>query len=330
MTTDTTGPTAQRSETAASVQVEGLRKTYGKQEVLNGIDLRVTAGKVLGLLGPNGAGKTTTVRCLTTLARPTGGTVRVAGRDVVREPSRVRSAIALAGQHAAVDGILTGKENLILIGRLLGLGRKAAQQRATELLESFDLVEAGQRRASTYSGGMQRRLDLAIALIGKPEVLFLDEPTAGLDPRSRLAVWQMIRTLRADGLTVVLTTQYLEEADELADHIVLIDRGVVIAEGTPDALKQRVGSAVCVAELADDRQAETAAGLLHEFAGAEVSVRQERHAVTIPAPGGLATLMAATEKLRAADLDVEDIQLRRPTLDEVFLSLTGHDGEDRR
>ncbi|MGH4011347.1 MAG: ATP-binding cassette domain-containing protein [Pseudonocardiaceae bacterium] len=336
MTASLSSSTSQKRQGEASVEVEGLRKSFGKFEALKGIDLRVAPGTVLGLLGPNGAGKMTTVRCLTTLARPTGGVARVAGYDVIRESARVRASIALAGQHAAVDGVLTGRENLVLIGRLLGLGRRAAHDRAAELLERFDLGDAADRRAATYSGGMRRRLDLAVSLTSRPRVLFFDEPTTGLDPRSRLVVWDMIRQLRVDGLTIVLTTQYLDEADELADEladtIVLIDDGRVIAEGTPAELKQRVGTAVCRVELADPKQTEAAASSLSELAdrtGGELTVDPERGTMSLPAIDGLQTLAEVTNELRRAGVDVVDVRLRRPSLDEVFLALTGRHGEEQ-
>jgi ABC-2 type transport system ATP-binding protein len=310
-----------------AITVRDVWKAYGKVQALAGLDLDVARGTVLGLLGPNGAGKTTLVRVLATLLRPDRGTAKVIGLDVEADAAALRERIGLAGQYAAVDENLTGLENLIMVGRLYGSPRRAARARGRELLERFDLVEAAGRPTKTYSGGMRRRLDLAAALVAKPPVLFLDEPTTGLDPRSRLGLWEVIEGLVAEGTTVLLTTQYLDEADRLADTIAVIDRGRVIAEGTSDDLKDRVGGERLEVRLEEgaDRDAATAAlapmsdeppacedGLL------KVSVRRRR-----------GTIVEAVRRLSDAGVDVDDLALRRPTLDDVFLSLTGHVAEER-
>jgi ABC-2 type transport system ATP-binding protein len=310
-----------------AITVRGVWKAYGKVQALAGIDLDVARGTVLGLLGPNGAGKTTFVRVLATLLRPDRGIARVIGLDVVADAAALRERIGLAGQYAAVDENLTGLENLVMVGRLYGASRRAARRRGQELLERFDLVDAAGRPTKTYSGGMRRRLDLAAALVAKPPVLFLDEPTTGLDPRSRLALWEVIEGLVADGTTVLLTTQYLDEADRLADTIAVIDHGRVIAEGTSDQLKDKVGGERLEVRLDDgaDPQAATAAltpmsddppfcedGLI------KLSVRQRR-----------GTIVEAVRRLSDAGVEVDDLALRRPTLDDVFLALTGHAAEER-
>ncbi len=305
-----------------AIRVSDLVKSFGDVRALDGIDFEVAPGTVLGLLGPNGAGKTTAVRVLTTLLRPDAGSVRVAGLDVVEDATELRSRIGLAGQHAAVDENLTGHENLTMVGRLYGMSRRDAQARGRELLGEFDLLEAADRPASTYSGGMRRRLDLAAALVAKPAVLFLDEPTTGLDPRSRLDLWAMVEALVDAGTTVLLTTQYLDEADRLADRIAVIDRGKVIAEGTPDELKARVGGERLEVTLADGAASEAAIATLAPMSderpvadGATVRVAVRRRA---------GALMDAVRRLGEAGLEVEDLELRRPTLDDVFLRLTGH------
>ncbi|MDQ3631378.1 MAG: ATP-binding cassette domain-containing protein [Actinomycetota bacterium] len=305
-----------------AIRVSDLVKSFGDVRALDGIDFEVAPGTVLGLLGPNGAGKTTAVRVLTTLLRPDAGSVRVAGLDVVEDATELRSRIGLAGQHAAVDENLTGHENLTMVGRLYGMSRRDAQARGRELLGEFDLLEAADRPASTYSGGMRRRLDLAAALVAKPAVLFLDEPTTGLDPRSRLDLWAMVEALVDAGTTVLLTTQYLDEADRLADRIAVIDRGKVIAEGTPDELKARVGGERLEVTLADGAASEAAIATLAPMSderpvadGATVRVAVRRRA---------GALMDAVKRLGEAGLEVEDLELRRPTLDDVFLRLTGH------
>ncbi|SFN64515.1 ABC-2 type transport system ATP-binding protein [Actinomadura madurae] len=310
------------TEPRIAVSAEGLRKRYGGTEALAGLDLRVPAGTVHGLLGPNGAGKTTAVRILTTLTRPDGGTARVAGHDVVREPDEVRRRIGLVGQHAAVDEILGGRQNLVMFGRLHHLGAKEARRRADELLERFRLADAAAKPAGEYSGGMRRRLDLAASMILAPPVLFLDEPTTGLDPRSRGEVWDAIRALVGGGTTVLLTTQYLEEADRLASGISVIDRGRVIAEGTPDALKARLGGDRIEVVLDDPGSLTAAAGIVGKVAAGEVDVDAETLRVGAPVSGRAAALTEAVRALDEAGVAVADIGLRRPTLDEVFLHLT--------
>jgi ABC-2 type transport system ATP-binding protein len=307
-----------------AIEAEGLRKTFGKVEALRGVDLVVPEGSVCALLGPNGAGKTTAVRVLATLAKPDGGTARVAGYDVVREPAKVRAAIGLAGQHAAVDSDLTGQENLLVIGLMLHLGRRRARARSAELLDRFGLADAGDRLVKTWSGGMQRRLDLLASLIVAPEVLFLDEPTTGLDPRSRAEIWSAVRSLAADGTTVLLTTQYLEEADRIADRIVIIDSGLVTAQGTPDDLKDKLGSRVDVVlgDGADGDALTAAAAALREITGSEPRVEPEARRLTVPVAAGTITLFELVRMLDAAGVDAADASIRRPTLDEVFLAQT--------
>ncbi|MEA2419431.1 MAG: type transport system ATP-binding protein [Thermoleophilaceae bacterium] len=309
-----------------AIEVRGLRKSYGDIEALRGIDLDVPAGTVLGMLGPNGAGKTTAVRILTTLLPPSGGSARVAGFDVVRDAAALRAEIGLAGQYAAVDENLTGRENLVMVGRLYHLGRKQAQERADELLERFELTDAAHRIARTYSGGMRRRLDLGAALVARPKVIFLDEPTTGLDPRSRLSLWETIEARVAAGTTVLLTTQYLDEADRLADSIAVVDHGQVIAEGTSDELKARVGGEKLEVTLEDPSQRELAIATLTPISGDEppscdgpivrMPMRRER--------GGIAE---AVRRLDSAGVGIADIAVRRPTLDDVFIAFTGHAAE---
>ena len=306
-----------------AILTEGLRKSYGPVEALRGIDLAVPPATVLGLLGPNGAGKTTAVRILSTLLRPDGGRAMVAGRDVVHEPDAVRSQIGLTGQYAAVDENLTGRENLELVGRLLHIGRAAARARADELLEAFDLLEASRRPVRTYSGGMRRRLDLAASLVGRPAVLFLDEPTTGLDPRSRVGLWDVIAGLVTQGTTILLTTQYLEEADRLADRIAVIDEGLVIAEGTAGELKDRLGEDVVELRIADASRSADALQLLRPLAAAEPRVDQETGRLTLPVHHAAGTLAEVVRRIDAAGLDVAELSLHRPSLDDVFLSLTG-------
>ena len=298
----------------------------GKRDVraLDGLDLVVPEGTVLGLLGPNGAGKTTTVRILATLLRPSSGTAHVAGYDVVRHAQALRSVIGLSGQYAAVDENLTGRENLVVFGRLYGLTADDARRHAADLLERFDLVDAGERIVKTYSGGMRRRLDLASALIGRPLVLFLDEPTTGLDPRGRFAMWDVIRTQVRAGTTILLTTQYLEEADALADSIAVVDHGRIIARGTADELKAQVGGErieVVVHERADVARAVSVLSREHP---SEANVDAHTRKVTVPAHGGAQRLVRVVRDLDEEDIAIDDIALRRPTLDDVFLALTGH------
>jgi ABC-2 type transport system ATP-binding protein len=309
-----------------AISVTGLRKSFGDVRALDGVDLEVRPGTVLGLLGPNGAGKTTAVRILATLIKPDEGTARVAGLDVVRDAAKLRQQIGLAGQYAAVDELLTGEENLVMVGRLYGKSRDDAKARAAELLRQFDLVDAAKRPAKTYSGGMRRRLDLAAALVEAPPVLFLDEPTTGLDPRSRLDLWATIEELVAEGTTVLLTTQYLDEADRLADTVAVIDRGKVIAEGTSDELKDRVGGERLEVRLTDAAMAPKAADALAPLCREEPPVT-EGDVVKLAVRRRSGLIVEAVRRLDEAGVGVDDIGVRRPTLDDVFLSLTGHAAE---
>jgi ABC-2 type transport system ATP-binding protein len=309
----------------AAIEVSGLVKSFGEVRALDGVDLAVSTGTVVGLLGPNGAGKTTAVRVLTTLLRPDAGTARVAGFDVVRDAVALRERIGLAGQYAAIDENLTGVENLTMVGRLYGRSRAYAGARASELLERFELVEAAKRPARTYSGGMRRRLDLAAALVARPPILFLDEPTSGLDPRSRLALWGTIEGLVADGTTVLLTTQYLDEADRLAHTIAVIDRGRVIADGTSDELKDRVGGERLELRLVDPGQAPSAMAALAPMSDEAPAAEDELVRVTVRQRSG--AIADAVRRLDGAGVGIDDLALRRPTLDDVFLTLTGHAAE---
>ena len=308
-----------------AISVTGLVKSFGDVRALDGVDLHVPAGSVLGLLGPNGAGKTTAVRVLTTLLKPDAGTVLVTGLDVVRDAAELRARIGLAGQYAAVDENLTGLENLVMVGRLYGMRRAEAKRRGQELLERFDLVEAADRPAKTYSGGMRRRLDLAAALVARPPVLFLDEPTTGLDPRSRLEVWATIEGLVAEGTTVLLTTQYLDEADRLADLIAVSDRGRVIADGAPAELKDRVGGERLEVHLAEASAVATAVRALAPMSDEPPVADGET--VRLPVSRRSGTIVEAVRRLDDAGVAVDDLGLRRPTLDDVFLALTGHAAE---
>jgi ABC-2 type transport system ATP-binding protein len=311
-----------------AVVVEGLVKRFGATTALDGVGFTVAEGTVLGLLGPNGAGKTTVVRILSTLMRADAGRAEVVGLDVVRQAAEVRASIGLTGQYAAVDEYLTGQENLEMVGQLYRLGKRESRARAGQLLERFELTEAARRPAKTYSGGMRRRLDIAASLIARPRVLFLDEPTTGLDPRSRLGMWEFIADLVQDGTTILLTTQYLEEADRLADAMVVIDRGRVIARGTADELKAQVGGERLELTVATVAQLGEAAGALHPLAHGEVQRDEQTRRLSLPVTGGTETLAEALRRLAVTDVQVLDIGLRRPDLDDVFLTLTGHAAED--
>jgi ABC-2 type transport system ATP-binding protein len=312
---------------ALAVEAEGLVKTFGSTRALDGIDLQIPQGTVLGLLGPNGAGKTTAVRILSTLLRPDAGRAQVAGVDVLTDPHGVRGKIGLAGQYAAVDANLTGFENLYMIGRLYGMPRRQARSRARALLTRFRLDEAAERTAKTYSGGMRRRLDLAGALVASPEVVMLDEPTTGLDPRGRLDTWEVIAELVADGAGVLLTTQYLEEADHLADTIAVIDRGRVIARGTSDELKAQVGGERLEMVLDHAADLPDVAVVLADIGIGEPMVDSQSRRISVVVDGGAKSLIEALRRLDLQSIPVQDVGLHRPTLDDVFLKLTGHAAE---
>ena len=304
--------------TTPAIELNGLRKSYGEKLVLDDVDLTVNAGTVTALLGPNGAGKTTAVHILATLVRPDGGTASVNGCDVVRDPDSVRAMIGLTGQFSAVDKLLTGEENLLLMARLRHLGTKRTRTRTAELLEQFDLVEAARKPLATYSGGMQRRLDLAMTLVDTPSVIFLDEPTTGLDPRSRRTMWDIVRGVVADGTTVLLTTQYLDEADELADRIAVLDGGRIVADGTPDELKRLVPGGHVQLRFTSAAALDSASRLLDE------SVRDDAAlTLTVPSDGGVRALRTVLDQLDAQKLEVEDLSIHTPDLDDVFFALTG-------
>ncbi|MGW4593380.1 ATP-binding cassette domain-containing protein [Amycolatopsis thermoflava] len=310
-----------------AIQAAGLVKRFGGTTALNGVDLEVPTGKVVGVLGPNGAGKTTTVRILATLLRPDAGHATVGGYDVVRDAVRVRGLIGLTGQYASVDEDLSGTENLVLLGRLLGLSRADARARAAELLEQFELSDAAGRAAKTYSGGMRRRLDLAASLVGRPKLLYLDEPTTGLDPHARNEVWQVVRRLVDDGATVLLTTQYLDEADQLADTITVIDHGRVVAEGRPDELKRRVGGQTVQVRPTSRADFEAVARILTDLTGIEPA--RDTDVGLLTAPVGDPVLMSTlVRKLDEAGITADELALRLPSLDEVFLALTGKPAEE--
>jgi ABC-2 type transport system ATP-binding protein len=309
----------------AAIETRELSKRYGDVVALQAVDLRAEAGTVLGLLGPNGAGKTTAVRILTTLLRPDSGEARVAGLDVVRDAARLRARIGLAGQYAAVDENLTGAENLVMVGQLYHLGRRTARARAVELLATFDLTDAGDRFVRTYSGGMRRRLDLAAALVARPPVVFLDEPTTGLDLPSRIGLWEAIEALVKEGSTVLLTTQYLDEADRLADHIAVIDHGRLIADGSTDELKAQVGGDRLEIRLDDPGKGEAAAAALTSLAEGSASLVDG--SVRVPLRERSGAIAEAVRRLDELEIGIDDIVLRRPTLDDVFLTLTGHAAE---
>ncbi|GII96891.1 ATP-binding cassette domain-containing protein [Sinosporangium siamense] len=308
-----------------AIQAEGLVKHYGETKALDGVDLEVPQGRLLGVLGPNGAGKTTSVRVLATLLRPDRGKATVAGFDVLREAHQVRSLIGLTGQYAAVDEMLTGTENLVMIGRLLGLSRAESKRRAHELLGRFSLTEAGGRATKTFSGGMRRRLDLAASLIGRPQVLFLDEPTTGLDPRSRTGLWDVVRGLMADGVTVLLTTQYLEEADQLADDILVFDHGKVIASGTPDQLKATTGAQVLEVRPLDASRLDVVGKVVADLVETAPEIEGGRVTAAVHDP---AVVPAIVRRLDDLGIVASELSLRKSSLDEVFLALTGHRAED--
>jgi ABC-2 type transport system ATP-binding protein len=304
-----------------AIELEAVTKTFGDSEALRGVTFSAPAGSVLGVLGPNGAGKTTTINILATLLKPSGGRALVAGYDVVTRAADVRESIGLTGQYAAIDGLLTGRENLVLFGRLRGLSRRTARARADELLTTFSLTDAGDRRVATYSGGMRRRVDIACGLVVPPKVVFLDEPTTGLDPRSRREVWELVGSLAGQGITTLLTTQYLEEADALSDAIVVIDRGQVIADGTAEELKRRIGGSYCEVTPVHPGDLGRIAEALAGLDGVEVD--PDAGTVAVAAPHGVTTLAEVFRRVGDLGVDLTDISLRKPSLDEVFFALTG-------
>ncbi len=311
-----------------AIYAEGLVKTFGDVRALDGVDIDVPEGTVLGLLGPNGAGKTTTVRVLTTLMQPDSGRAEVAGLDVLKYPNEVRRSIGLSGQFAAVDEYLTGRENLQMVGQLYQLPSRDAKRRAAELLERFNLTEAADRTTKTYSGGMRRRLDLAAALVVSPPVMFMDEPTTGLDPRNRQQLWEVIQELVAGGTTLLLTTQYLEEADHLADTIAVVDHGRVIARGTSDQLKDQTGGDVVEVVVHDREHLGAAEEVLRRLGDGETMLVEHTRKLSVPAAGGAKLLAEVIRELDGRGIEIDDIGLRRPTLDDVFISLTGHTAEE--
>ena len=308
-----------------AIIAENVVKHYGDVKALDGVSLAAETGKVLGLLGPNGAGKTTLVRILTTLLKPDSGNVRVGGLDVLRQKQQVREVIGLAGQYAAVDEILTGRENLVMVGQLYHMSRAQAKQRAAELLDQFALADAADRPVKTYSGGMRRRLDLAASIVARPNILFLDEPTTGLDARSRIAMWDTIRTLVSGGTTLLLTTQYLEEADELADQIVVIDHGRVIAEGTADQLKANMAADFIDITIANPQQTAKASQLLQSLSDESPHTDEQRGHVSIAVESGAQSIAEVVRLLDAQSVSIAELNLRRPSLNDVFLSITGHE-----
>jgi ABC-2 type transport system ATP-binding protein len=305
------------------IEASGLTKRFGKTQALDGLDLTAESGQVVALLGPNGAGKTTFIRMVATLLRPDSGQLRVAGHDVRREAAAVRRTIGLAGQFAAIEPAMTGRENLEMVARLFGRGRKSARADASSVLETLGLTEAAGRLVRTYSGGMRRRLDLGASLVGAPKLLLLDEPTTGLDPRSRIELWDAIRTLVGQGTDVLLTTQYLDEADNLASHVVIIDHGRVVAAGTPSELKRRIGGKVIEAHVRHEADVARVARVLGRFDHGEVRIDEATRQVSVSVEGGGPVLMNALRAVEEAGLEVEDVALRQPKLDEVFLTLTG-------
>jgi ABC-2 type transport system ATP-binding protein len=317
------------AQTSHAIEAQGLVKTFGDVRAVDGVDLSVAGGSVYGVLGPNGAGKTTTIRMLATLLRPDGGSARVLGHDIVAEADAVRRAVSLTGQLASVDEDLTGRENLILLGLLLGLRRSAAKARARELLDAFGLQEAAGRLVKHYSGGMRRRLDIAASIVVTPQLMFLDEPTTGLDPRSRLGMWGVIEDLVRDGTTMLLTTQYLEEADKLASSIAVIDHGKVIASGTSDELKAHVGGSRLELVVESAASVPAAAEIMRKVGdGTDPAVDADRRAIAVPVAEGAGVLADVVRQLDAAGIVIGDLALRRPTLDDVFMRLTGHVAED--
>lgn len=312
-----------------AIEVENIHKDFGKNiKALDGVSLSIPSGKIFGLLGPNGAGKTTLVRVLTTLLLPTSGKATVAGYDVIRDADLLRSIIGLTGQYAALDDNMTGYENLFMVGKLYHLPGKVAKKRAEELLERFDLAPSAKRLARTYSGGMRRRLDLSASLVGNPKVLFLDEPTTGLDPHSRITLWEIIKDLAKGGTTILLTTQYLEEADKLAENLAVIDKGHIIAKGTPRELKSRFGGDVVELHVRDKLETNRAASEIVGFGTEKPHIEEDMGKVTLPVAGGAGVLVDIVRVLDREKIFIEDIILRRPTLDEVFLKLTGQETEE--